>query len=151
MQHSSLRAVWLALAVGIVACGGDDPTGPGDDPIMSARIDGQAWSTSIALATVPPTPSGFAVVSGSDGTTTIAFAFRPSTGTHEIGASIGTNANLTAGSTMWIATTSSGSGTIVVTSLTNERVAGTFEFTMTAGGATPATRVVTGGQFDIEL
>ena len=151
MRISALRAIVLLLAVGLAACGSDNPVGPGGEANMSARIDGQAWSPSFATATVPPTASGFAAVSGSDGTTTIAFAFPGATGTYEIGTSIGANASLMIGSTAWVATTSLGSGTIVVTTLTSDRVAGTFQFNVTANGATPATRSVTNGQFDIEL
>jgi hypothetical protein len=151
MRLSALRAIGLVLAVGVAACGSDDPVGPSDAAAMSARIDGQVWSPSFAVATVPPTSSGFAAVSSSDGTTTIGFAFPGAAGTYEIGASTGTNGNLTIGSVTWVASAGVGSGTIVVTSLTSERVTGTFEFTMAASGATPATRVVTNGQFDVEL
>src|SRR5690606_39515449 len=147
----------LLLALALTACG-KDATEPGvqgnGDARMSARIDGQTWSASLALAAGGSQAGAVVAVSGSDqAQRTIAFAFvSAGTGTYEIGPGAPTNALFSQGSAQWQAAGGQGSGTITVTTLTAERIAGTFEFTAEpAGGGATGTRVVTQGTFDVEF
>ena len=54
---------------------------------------------------------------------------------------------------VWTTALSPATGSITLTTLTADRVAGTFQFTGQAGPGTPATgqKSVTSGSFDIEL
>lgn len=145
------RIACATLVLTLVACGSDSPSDPLDlGASMSARIDGQAWNATIALG---GPPDAFTAVSGSDGNRTIAFAFpgNQGPGTFTIGGTVGVNANLTIGATQWVAGIQGGSGAITVTTISQERIAGTFAFTMEAAetGTNPSTRTVTEGQFDI--
>jgi hypothetical protein len=141
----------------VAACGsGDD----GTDPLatlpqgsVSARIDGSSWSANSALTA---SYSGtFLAFSGVDASLTgIAIAIGPisAPGTFAIGPSQPTNAVLTmAGGLTWHARTTSGSGSVTVTSLTATGATGTFSFTAPSVGTTGATgtKVVTNGAFDV--
>ena len=69
-----------------------------------------------------------------------------------IAANSPTNATYSEGGNGWAATSAGGSGTITVTTLNAERVAGTFTFQVNAVGQhMPATRSITNGVFDIEF
>lgn len=146
----------LALLLALAACGSDatEPEAKGGGAQMTARIDGKAWASTIAFATSGQ-PGHAIAVSGSDqALQTIAFSFiNAGTGTYEITPGMPTNALLSEGSVQWQAGASSqGTGTITVTTLNAERIAGTFEFTAepVSGGAT-GTRVVAQGKFDVEF
>jgi len=147
----------LLLALALTACGKDatEPSVPGNgDARMSARIDGQAWSASLALAAGGSQAGAVIAVSGSDqAQRTIAFAFiNAGTGTYEIEPGAATNAVLSEGSAQWQAAPGQGTGTITITTLNAERIAGTFEFTAEPGsGGATGTRVVTQGTFDVEF
>jgi hypothetical protein len=62
------------------------------------------------------------------------------------------NVTTTAGNS-WIASWDKGSGTITVTSMTSDRIVGTFEFSapLSIGSGPPATMFVTSGAFDLPL
>jgi len=139
----------ILLAVG---CGSDGPTGP-ETPgpangTMSARIDGTQWTASTIT---PGITGGISAIGGSDGTRTLAFAWvEAGTGTYQIGTAVGFNGNLTIAGGIWVANGSAGDGTLVVTTRTSDRIAGTFSFVMTAGsGGASGTRTVSQGTFDI--
>jgi hypothetical protein len=146
-----LVAVLLLVLAG---CGKDrDPTGPNQpggavNGTMTATIDGTPWSATIIT---PGITGGISAIGGSDGTRTMAFAWvEGGTGTYQVGSSVGFNANLTIAGGTWVANATGGTGTLVVTSRTANRIVGTFNFTMnaSAGGAT-GTRNVTQGAFNI--
>jgi len=147
--RTTARAVVLTLA----ACGSDAAEPTPDGGQMTARIDGEAWAASITTAM--RTEQGVITVSGSDRSQrTIAFAFfDDGTGTYRIETGAPTNALLTvADRQRYVGGSSEGTGAIAVTTLTAERVAGTFEFTayLANAGAT-GTRVITAGEFDVEF
>lgn len=141
----------LVVLVAIAACGSDDPAGP-SGAAMSARIDGVAWASDQGAQSLRQ--SGVISLAGTgSGNITLAFAwFDEGTGTYTIGTDVGVNANLTVGATGgWLATTTLGSGSIVVTNVTDSRVAGTFSFTLEPVSSTGATgtRTITNGSFDV--
>ena len=118
---------------------------------MSAMVDGVQWTATVAFAT---TTGGIVAVGGStaagDG---IGFAFQgATTGTYTLGAATVHTANYTdsGAANVWAAGGPVGSGSIVVTTLTASRVAGTFSFQVVSStGGTPATRSITQGSFDV--
>jgi hypothetical protein len=118
---------------------------------MSASIDGSAWSTTIVGANPG---AGFIIIAGASvgGQTTVGLTIALSgTGTQTMGPGTLTAGSVLIGSQMWQANTSAGSGSITLTTMTSNRVAGTFTFTAKGLGISvaPATRVVTNGQFDV--
>lgn len=150
----------LTLAAG---CGGDDdnPTSPGGGNgggtggvKMSATVDGTAWQAFTATAI---NNSGVIAIGSSNasGEIGIGFGFQDAgPGTYTIGPGQIATANvISLDGTGWVANDARGSGSIVVTTLTADRIAGTFEFTAmrTVGTGNPATRVVTDGSFDLEF
>jgi hypothetical protein len=147
----------LALAATLVGCGSDSSTGPGDDlptnGSMSARIDGTQWTANVGIHAVRATGAiGFA---GSDGQTLVSLGVAGGVGVHAIGGVTGANGTVTTSDSQrsWSAVSNKGSGTITITTLTEERVAGTFSFTAPPVETTDAsgTRVVTEGVFDIRF
>ena len=149
----------LFVAVG---CGSDSSSGPNDsggqDP-MSARIDGTDWSAAVPLATIAS--ANIVAVSGASGGGTISFGLQFVEGkdTYIVGTD-NANAHLYIGSNAWsapaggtIENPDGTSGTITVTSLTEERIKGTFSFTLKTvqAGTTPVMRTVTDGAFDVEF
>jgi len=155
-MRSNLRrnTAALALLFALAACGEDTAEPKVEGGQMTARIDGQAWTASIAMA-VRSSAGGIISVSGSDPSSrAIAFALIDGgTGTYEIKTGTPTNALLTVGQQQWyVGGSSQGTGTITVTTLTDERIAGTFEFTLHPANAnTTGTRVVTQGKFDVKF
>ena len=162
MNHPVLPVLILVLFL-VAGCGGDDdnPADPGggngggtNGVKMSATVDGSAWQAVTAYAL---NNGGIVAVGSSNenGETGIGFGFQDNgTGTYTIGPGLIPNANITSlGGTSWSASSSNGSGTIVVTTLTADRIAGTFEFIAEriTGTGEPATRTVTNGTFDLEF
>ena len=145
----SFLATFLSLT--LVACGGKDSTGPQvTTGPLSAKVDGAAWTATIAFAT---NTGGFIAVGASNmATESIGFALQgTTTGTYSFGASIPTTATLTVGSDVWGAGGGIGSGSIVITALDGTHVAGTFAFEGVSTTGTPATRSITEGTFDIDF
>ena len=69
-----------------------------------------------------------------------------------MGPSLANNATFNEGALNWTAINTQGSGTITVTTLTADRVVGTFTFEVAAVGTqTPATRSLTNGTFDLPI
>lgn len=143
------------------ACGGSDngPTDPGTitppNGTMSARIDGAAWAATAIAVTAQ---NGHLIVSGGSSNgqgVAIGASTVPGPGTQTIGGNTNAAAQgvITVGTQSWSANAIQGSGTVTITTLTANRAAGTFSFTAPAlsAGATPATRVVTAGQFDVRF
>ena len=176
------RTLPLLLAL-LAACGGGDDggTGPGDITLpngtMTARVNGQPWrATFVVQATVsrqaPNTISLFQI-SGVDtvGTginrprqiiVTVAGLGVATPGTYQLmgpsgGQTSSGQGQFTIMSSIWntaVVPTMSG-GTITVTSLTAERIAGTFSFTAPAAASNPAADrqpvSITEGEFDIRI
>ena len=119
---------------------------------MSALVDGQAWTAVGALAV---NSSGIVAIAGGEVSgAIISFAFLGSApGSYTIGPNEPSNVGTyTTGFDNWQANPFLGSGTIVVTSLTADRIAGTFAFVgVSVAGATPMTRSITNGVFDVAL
>lgn len=148
-----LRILLCTLLLIPVACGSDgpsEPNPPGGAPngTLAATIDGVPWSATIIT---PGITGGISAIGGSDGGRTLAWAWvEGGTGTYQIGGSVGFNASLTVAGGTWVANNTTGSGTLVVTTRTSSRVAGTFSFTMGPGsGNASGTKSVTQGTFDI--
>lgn len=149
-----IRLFGAALLLGLTAaCGGDGPTGPGGNTLIngsfSARVDGSAFAatsatvlvngniTSIGAGTAAGHGMGFAWVDAGPGTYTID-NLSP------------TNATYTIVGGGWVAGVSGGSGAIVVTTRTANRVAGTFSFVMVPGaGSASGNKTITQGAFDL--
>jgi len=118
---------------------------------VSALVDGQQWTSTFSI-TADHANSIFAFGASGDGIT-IGMAMPTATGpgTHTIGTGSPANALITEGSTTWAANNATGNGTLILTSLTATNAKGTFTFTAQASGASPATRQVTQGTFDIDF
>ena len=149
----------LAALTLAVACGGSDSTEPTQttnqltNGSFSATINGTAWSaagraavsksgTIVAIAAVSPTY-------------TISFALSPLTAPATFNlAYLNSSASLAivsqASGQGWTTFAQGGTGTVVVTTYTASRIAGTFSFdaAATSGGATGIMHV-TNGAFDI--
>jgi len=154
-----MRSLVTLTAVAVLFGGcGTDPISPdnGDTPLvngsMSAKVDGDSWVANSAL-TVAYT-GGILAFAGSDASMlTIGMGFIPTgPGTYSIGPSEPTNANLSEGTVhSWAASSSMGSGSVTLTSFTENSASGTFSFTVepvTTTGAT-GSRLVTEGMFDV--
>ncbi len=153
MKIRPARLIALFLLFLVTGCGSDGPTGPQGprDPAngsMTARIDGADWR---ATFITPGINTGLSAIGGSDGTRTMAFAWLDEgVGTYQIGTSIGFNGNLTIGGGMWVAGAGHGSGTLVVTTRTANRIVGTFTFSMLPEtGSATGTKSITQGAFNI--
>jgi hypothetical protein len=164
MPFKTLRALGALLLLAATGCGDDgsgptDPGGPSPSQApMSAKLDGADWSSPAPLATRTSTGGADLVAVGGAGTGgTVSFAFRWIQGVDTYTIASGANANFIKGSDAWtapaggtVANPDGTSGTITVTSLTAERVTGTFQLTLKAQtGAQPDYRVFTEGQFDV--
>ena len=157
-------ALVAALAFTVAACGDDGPTGPdGGGSEMAATIDG----TNVTFPSLGIQGVYTQNVLQIGGTTTtnpvrqinISLNGVTATGTYDLNPSALPNnlatLTLVEGTTasVWTTALSPATGSITLTTLTADRVAGTFQFTGQAGPGTPATgqKSVTSGSFDIEL
>jgi hypothetical protein len=158
-----LRGVAVLLVAVVAACGDSGPTEPAGSGkgSITARVDGSAWNGSAAA--IASRSNDFIAVGGTaGGQTNITFAF-PSggTGTYTIPNAVGMNFVYSEFSTgrVWQALAMGptaggiGTGTVTVTALTADRVAGTFAFTAPAAASSSATgiRTITNGAFDIRF
>lgn len=156
MRHTSITVLSTALLIAACSSGGkSSPTSPNTTTntgrSMSASIDGTAWSTTIVGANPG---AGYIIIAGASvgGQTTVGLTIVTSgTGTQTIGPGSLTAGSVLIGSQMWQANTSMGSGSVTLTTVTSNRVAGTFTFTAKGLGISvvPPTRVVTSGRFDV--
>ena len=115
------------------------------------NVDGVEWTAVSAQATGT---GGIVAIGAADlAGVSFGFAFQGAApGTYVIVPGNPNNATYTEGSNAWAASgTGGGSGTMTITTLTGERVAGTFSFQVNAVGTqTPTTVSLTNGVFDIE-
>ena len=150
MRHSSTIVAVGTLVFG-VACG-RDTTGPVDPDgvTMSARIDGVSWNaTSIVIDSTPPS---LLIVRGANPTEslTLVIPLNQGVGRQIVGSTTPIAAVLVNGAQWWAASrTQGGAGSIALTTAVPGHIAGTFEFTLSHDGTTPAERAVTSGMFDV--
>lgn len=164
-----VRTIACAIVVMNVACGGETPTGPsgasagpsgtGGGPTVgrgtiTAQIDGATFT---GVATTAANQSGIfaAAASNNGGTITLGFGALATVGTTSIGVRSPTNANMvviSGGSVQsWAASTSGGTGTLTISSMTATGATGTFSFTMVPvpGSGASGTKSVTNGTFTV--
>jgi len=113
------------------------------------RSDGAEFNA-ISAAVIGGAGSLYSLGGGNAAGQTVGFAWVDAgAGTYPIGGA--TIASYTHMGQTWSASSSQGSGSIVVTTSTASRVAGTFSFALQADGASGATgtRTVTEGSFDL--
>jgi len=144
-----LAGVLLLLA----ACGnGETVLQPPTTGTLTAEIDGLSWQAS-ADVTVE-VEGGFASISGSD-TQGILLAFDfpldQGAGSFTVGQAFGPTASLSDGGLVWSATAGAGTGVVSLTTVTDDRLVGSFQFGLVAvtEGTEPPTRTVTQGAFDV--
>lgn len=132
--------------------GGSGGSGPNQGTV-TAVIDGVPYTGVVRAAT---SQSGiFAVAAMNDSNVGFGFGGLAVAGTTSISATSPTNALLTSGSTVpqmsWFASTSGGSGTLTISTITATGATGTFQFTMppTPGSGASGTRSVTNGSFTV--
>jgi hypothetical protein len=145
--------VALTLMLSLAGCGSDEPTGPAPlaNGTYRAKINGVEFNA-IAAAVVGGAGGLYSLGGGNAAGQTIGFAWVDTgTGTFPIGNPGSTIASHTHNGQTWSASSAQGSGSIVVTTSTATRVAGTFSFVLQADGASGATgsRTVTEGSFDL--
>lgn len=153
-----VRSVLLCLALlSATGCGTDgEISGFSGSGTMSATVAGSAWTAS---EFVQASRSGNVLsISGSDGelqlqltvpNVTITGVFNFGAGNPGVAQLIET----ASGSATWTSALVGGTGTLTLTTFTNERAAGTFNFSGIAADGTPAmgTRTVTNGTFDVRF
>ena len=164
-----LKSVALMAAIAVLGCGGggddDDgnPTGPpgggATNGSMTAQIGGASWR-SIGAISVSRQPQqnviGFAGT-GSAGSTTYAVSISivnaTGPGTHNLNIFAGGDGStLIIGNSAaqgWATAAQGGSGTLAITSLTTNRIVGTFSGTLGPAGHSGGNLVVAGGTFDV--
>ncbi len=146
-------ALAVPVAILLAACGSDGPTGPAPlaNGTYSARIDGGEFNA-MSAAVIGGAGGLYSLGGGNAAGQTIGFAWLDvGPGTYVIGGAATTIASHTHSGQTWSASTAQGSGSIVVTTSTSTRVAGTFSFVLppdAASGAT-GTRTITQGVFDL--
>jgi hypothetical protein len=162
-RRTLLALALLTTATALTACGDDGGTGPtpGGSKSMQATVAGVQW-TGNPLAITAARSGTVLAIAGSDikaGTTTQININLPNvtgTGTYQLNPNFAGQIALltvTTGTTpaVWTTALSPGTGSISITTLDSDRVAGNFSFTAQAGAGTAATgqRAVTSGTFDI--
>ncbi len=161
-RRQLLALALLVTTMAVSACGSDKGTGPtpGGSKSMQATVAGAQWAAN-PLAITAARSGTVLTIAGSDlkaGTTTQITINLPNvtgTGTFQLNPNFAGQLamlNVSTGTTLaaWTTALSPGTGSISITTLTDARVAGTFNFTAQASAA-PATgqRVVSSGTFDI--
>ena len=160
----SLLFGFLAVAT-IGACAGGDSGGPnGGGSGFTAKVDGVAWEPepiSIAARAIPGVPGGLLVtgaqsIGGGSFALTISLYNISGPGTYPLGVSsevfggIGQVGQL---GNSWITENTGNEGSVTITTLTANRIAGTFAYTADPGrnNNVGGTRVVTDGRFNLPL
>lgn len=159
-----LGSLAVALALVALACSGDGGTGPGDDGTtrtMRATINGAAWSADSVGMSIGTDAAGNPQLSlgGLNRTTLRALGFDlrlkdPPPGTYTVAEGrIHFVGGMIDGSELWLASDPSlgGSGTVVLSTYTASRIAGSFSFNALPVPGTAATGAltVTSGTFNV--
>lgn len=164
-----VKALALVATVAALGCGGGDdgdngnptapPTGGTSNGSLTAQINGASWR-SIGAVSVSRQPQqnviGFAAT-GSAGNTTYAVSISivnaTGPGTHNLNIFAGGDgSSLIIGSSAalgWATAAQGGSGTLAITSLTANRIVGTFSGTLAPAGHSNGNLVVASGTFDV--
>ncbi|MEX0856165.1 MAG: DUF6252 family protein [Gemmatimonadota bacterium] len=159
-------ALYVMLALVLVACGGDSsPTESGgpNGPIitangwMSATINGSPWSAQFITPVIGQSGHVWTIGGSGANGTTVSFAWMDNGGsTYTVGDpnSVGFNSVVAIAGQGYQAGPANlgigGSGTMTITSITANRITGTFSFTLVrAQGEPGAGASITNGQFDI--
>ena len=162
MKRTSTLSFFASLAlVTLAACGGSDggPTGTNGnnaasgDGSMSATINGAAWRSLKSGDKGSRNGNIYAVV-GLNASYTISLGIAGLTGPGTVNLSLatgnGSNAIIANSTGGWGTAFNGGSGTLTVTTLTANRIAGTFSFDAPAGsGQATGTLQVRNGKFDV--
>ena len=164
-----LKTFALMAAIAVLGCGGggndDDngnptgpPTGGTSNGSMAAQIGGASWRSigAITVSRQQQNTIGFAGT-GSAGSTTyavsISIANATGPGTHNLNVFAGGDgSSLIIGSSAalgWATAAQGASGTLTITSLTANRIVGTFSGTLFPEGHSAGNLVVTTGTFDV--
>jgi hypothetical protein len=182
MRGSRLVSLALAIIVPLACGGGSDSSGNVTDPTLScttvngsftATLNGQAWtacgqvavrtdisflSAKDTLRTVSWAGSGF--LPGNVGYALVMSASKLnggaiSTGTYAVGMVTPTNSNFVVGGSNnagWAASPIGGTGSMTITSITNNRITGTFTYDAAPTTGTAAgTLQVRNGRFDLSF
>ena len=165
MRVSKTIAFLATLAA--FACGGssdDDngnPTGPGGggatNGTFSAVINGTTWSATGQVSVTRQNPNFIGIGgSGFAGSTAYAFVLgignATGPGTHSFNISAGGDgSSLIIGGTTtgWGTAFNGGTGSVTITVLTTNRIAGTFSGTAVPSSGSAGNLIVTNGQFDL--
>ncbi|MEM9997022.1 MAG: DUF6252 family protein [Bacteroidota bacterium] len=141
------------FALILTACDSDDdddlPGGPiGGNAGVTATVDGADWtSATLAAAGRDETDTSFGFGGFSaDGSSITISVQSLSTGTYSTTDEVFVGVYSSSSTAIPFSTVLGGSGTITVTSITAERVRGTFSFTASNGSGTVS---VTNGEFDV--
>jgi hypothetical protein len=150
-MHAKSVVASLLTILSLAACGSNEPTGPAPlaNGTYRARIDGAEFNA-ISAAVIGGVGGLYSLGGGNAAGQTVGFAWLDTgTGTYPIGGA--TVATYTHMGQTWSASSAQGSGSIVVTTTSANRVAGTFSFVLQADAASGATgtRTVTEGSFDL--
>lgn len=143
------------LLVGLLAACGGDANGPGNpflNGTFEARINGADFDA--VLATVVDLGGLVAVVAGNEAEDALSFSWEDAgPGTYTIGGGATTQSYYSVGAAEWSAGDGQGSGSLVITTRTATRMAGTFAFVLepTPGSGATGTRTVTQGSFNLRL
>jgi hypothetical protein len=141
----SRKLVCLALAT-TTACGGDNSGPSNGNGELTARINGEAFSSQ--FTSVQRGGGSVFVNGGGANQRAIGFTFPDQgTGTYTIAPGVLVAAGVSIGPVHYTAGQSSGAGTINVTTFTDSRLVGSFVLTVVAGSSTLS---ITDGQFDID-
>jgi hypothetical protein len=165
----SRLVIGLVLLVIAAGCGKkDNPMNPGGggtggggggvqlpNGSMSATFNGSSWNATVLSATSPVGNSGILGIGANDAAGRgIAFAlFASAPGTYNNATSVGMNFIITEGLQFFqsSAAVAGTSGTVTLTSITANRVVGTFQCVATAtpGTGSSGSRTITNGTFDV--
>jgi hypothetical protein len=172
MRTTGGGIVFVGVALVAFACGGSGGsggsggTGPGSGNAryyMTASVDGAAWSEDAAGASTVGavwagpgsyTISGYSSANGSTILITLFNIRGPSLFPLGVGGSVpGGTAQFTNTSSGWATRLSGQAGAIIITTLTNTEIAGTFTFVGNGilNASSTSTKTVTSGTFDLPL
>jgi len=164
------RTIAFLATLSALACGGgsdDDgnPTGPpaggggggATNGTFSAQINGSTWSATgtVNVSRQPPNfigLSGFGFAGNTAYSVVLGIGNATGPGTHSFNISAGGDgSSLIIGGTTtgWGTAFSGGNGSVTITSLTSNRIVGTFSGTAVPSSGSAGNLVITNGQFDL--
>ena len=160
------RGFAFVATLAALACGGADddngnPTGPpgggATNGTFTAQISGASWSATgtITVSRQQPNFIGIAGTGFAGGTAyalVLGIGNAPGPGTHSLDVyNGGDGSSLTIGgqTTGWSTAFQGGGGTVTITTLTSNRVTGTFSGTLLPSSGSGGNLVVTNGTFDV--